>query len=198
MVVEKKWAIFVVVIVLMFIGFMTMNKYWFYPEFSARIIPPPAFTSPADNPNIVLIKPFEGTLKKIIQEPEAVNIAGPTHTKRNPFLWQGELTPPPPKKKTKEVQPVEIPRLGMIITGENSKTAMLDNSFVHSGDSYGGHVVESISPEYIILSGDYGVLKISIPSTSFGAAKVDILEEKNPNLLIQPVFAEKRQKATRR
>lgn len=198
MVVEKKWAVFWVVIVLILIGFIATNKLWFYPQFTAKITRPPVYTRPADNPSDVSIEPFDVTLRQIIQEPEAVNIAGPTQTKRNPFLWKGELTPPPPPKRTKEVQPVEIPRLGMIITGENSKTAMLDNSLVHPGDSYGGHVVESISSEFIILSGDYGVLKISMPPTSFGAAKVDILEEKNPNLLIQPVFAEKRQKTTRR
>ena len=68
---------------------------------------------------------------------------------------------------------------------------MLDDTLVHPGESYGGHVIEDIESEYVILSGDYGVLKISMLEKSFGAPRVDILETTDPNLLIQPVFSEK-------
>ena len=196
--VEKKWAFFGAAIVVTIIGFIAANKYWFYPAFTSQIDHPPVFTSPADNPNIAVIKPFAETLNKIIQEPDVANISGTTEIERNPFLWLGELTPPAPQKTAKKVQPVEIPKVGMIIIGENSKTAMLDNSMVHPGDTYGGHFVESIFSESIILSGEYGVLKISMPSVSFGAPTVDILEEKNPNLLIEPVFVDKTGRQTRR
>lgn len=195
---EKKWILFGAGILLALIGFIAANKYWFYPTLTAQIAPPPGYTSPSDTPNIVVIKPFEGTLSKIIQQPDPTDIdPNPIGTSRNPFLWHGELTPPPPPKKNKKVQPVEIPRLGMIITGEDRQTVMLDNNLVHPGESYGGHVVESISPEFVILSGDYGVLKISMPQMSFGAPKVDILEEKDPNLLIEPVLTDKRQRDVR-
>ena len=199
MVDERKWAMFGAFVLLVLIGFIAANKYWFYPNFTTHIQPPAPFTSPADTPNIVLIKPFEGTLKKIIQQGDrAVTDRDQTGKNRNPFLWKDELKAKPAAKPAREVQPVEIPRLGMIITGSERKTAMLDDTLVHPGETYGGHTVEDIASEYVIFSGDYGVLKISMLQNSYGAPKVDILEVTNPELLIKPVFSEKRQRTTRK
>ncbi len=197
MVVEKKWALFGGVILLTLIAFIAANKYLLYPRLTAQVLPFPPYSSPIDNPNIVVIKPFEGTLNKIISDPVSDTASTITNPRRNPFLKPGELTPTKKTEKAKKVQPVEIPRLGMIITGENNKTAMLDDSLVHTGETYGGHVVESISSEFIILSGEYGVLKISMLPTSYGLPKVEILEEKNPDLLIEPVFSDKRRAPSR-
>ena len=198
MVVERKWAVFVVLVLLMLVGFIAANKMWFYPNFIDKIQKPAVYTPPADIPKAVVIKPFAGTLKKIVQQDDSTgdgtDQAGEA---RNPFLWKGELQPKGPKapaKITKKVQPVEIPNLGMIIIGDNNKLVMLDDTLVHPGDTYGGHIIEDIGPDYVILSGDYGVLKISMLAKSYGTPKVDILEETNPNLLIKPVVSAKKQR----
>ena len=197
MVVERKGAVFGVFVLLMLVGFIAANKLWFYPNYTVQIQSPVLYTPPADVPKAVVIKPFEGTLKKIIQQDDsAEKDTAQAGKARNPFLWKGELQPKGPEapvKIGKQVQPVEIPRLGMIIIGEG-KTVMLDDTLVHPGETYGGHVIENIGPDHVILSGDYGVLKISMLEKSFGAPKVDILEETNPNLLIKPVLSEKKQR----
>ncbi len=197
MVVKRKAAVFGVLVLLMFAGFIAANKLWFYPNFIDKIPQPVVYTPPADNPRAVVIKPFEGTLKKIIQQGDSTGEGiGQAGEGRNPFLWKGELQPKAPKdpaKIAKQVQPVEIPRLGMIIIGHR-KSVMLDDALVHPGETYGGHVIEDIGPDYVILSGDYGVLKISMLKKSFGDPKVEILKETNPNLLIMPVMSGKKQR----
>lgn len=197
MAVERKWIFFGVFVLLILVGFIAANKLWFYPNFTVQIQPPVLYTSPADAPKAVVIKPFEGTLKEIIQQDDsAIKDTDKAGKTRNPFLWKGELQPKDPEAPaeiSKQIQPVEIPRLGMIIIGDNKKIVMLDDALVHPGETYGGHVIENIGSDYVILSGDYGVLKISMLAKSYGAPKVDILEETNPNLLIKPVLSEKKQ-----
>ena len=195
--VERKWVVFGALVLLIIAGFIAANKMWFYPNFIDRIQKPAVYTPPADIPKAVVIKPFEGTLV-VMQKPddstgEDIDQAGDG---RNPFLWKGELQPKaikPTGPKPKQVQPVEIPRLGMIIIGDG-KSVMLDDTLVHPGETYGGHLIEDIGPDSVILSGDYGVLKISMLAKSFGEPRVDILEETNPNLLIKPVVSAKKQR----
>ena len=198
MVVERKAVVFGVLVLLMFVGFIAANKLWFSPKFAVQIQPPVPYRSPADIPKAVVIKPFEGTLKKIIQEDDSAKIdTAQAEKERNPFLWKGELQPKAlkaPAKIAKQVQPVEVPKLGMIIIGGNRKSVMLDETLVHPGEIYGGHVIRDIGPDYVILSDDYGVLKISMLKKSFGAPKVEILKETNPNLLIMPVISGKKQR----
>ena len=194
MAVERKWAVFGVLVLLTLISFIAVNKFWFYPYYAVQVQPPVPYTSPVDSINAVVIKPFAGTLRRIIQPDDSTGTGtAQKERNRNPFLWKGELDPNP-VQTDKEIQPVEIPRLGMIIIGEDTKTAMLNDTLVHPGESYGGHVVEEIASEYVILSGEYGVLRISMLDKSFGSPKVDILEATNPNLLIQPVFSEKKKR----
>ncbi len=193
MVADRKWAVFGVVVLLVLVGFIAANKFWFYPKYTVQVQAPPLYTSPDDIPKVVLIKPFAGTLKEIIQQKDSKK--GHAETGRNPFLWQGELQPKQEKDEPDPVipeQPVEIPRLGMIIIGSRGESAMLDDTLVHQGESYGGHVVEEIESKYVVLSGEYGVLKITMSATSFGEPTVDILEVTNPNLLIKPVLSKKK------
>jgi len=92
---------------------------------------------------------------------------------RNPFLWPGELkekTPEPPV-----IKPPETPILGMICVSENQKLALLNNTPVIEGSHLGGHTVEAINKKYIVLSGIYGKMKISIPEASFGPPHVKII-----------------------
>ncbi len=198
MVADRKWAVFGVVVLLVLAGFIAANKFWFYPEYTVQIQAPPLYTSPDDIPKIVLIKPFAGTLKEIIHQDDLVNKNSADFANgRNPFLWQGELQPKQ-KDAGPEViipeQPVEIPRLGMIIIGSRGKSVMLDTTLVHKGESYGGHVVEEIESKSVVLSGEYGVLKISMSARSFGEPSVDILEVTNPDMLIKPVLSKKTQR----
>lgn len=191
---EKKWVVFGVLVLLVLIGFLAANKFYFYPYYSLHLQPLPAYTPPTEAVNAVVIKPFEGTLKTIMQQGDQAAENSPKG-QRNPFLWQGELNPVVNTAVAeKKEQPVEIPRLGMILVREGEKTAMLDGTLVHTGDTYAGHRIEAIEPEYVILSGGYGVLKISVQKKSFGVPQVDILEETNPNLLIKPVVSEKKQR----
>lgn len=196
MVAEKKWVVFGVLVLLVLIGFIAANKFFFYPYLALHLQPLPAYVPPTEAVNAVVIKPFEGTLTRIMQQgDQAAENSLYAEVQRNPFLKPGELQP---KEETaasvKKEQPVEIPRLGMILLREGEKTAMLDGTLVHPGDTYAGHRIEDIEPNYVILSGGYGVLKISVRKKSFGAPKVDILEETNPNLLIKPVISEKKRK----
>jgi hypothetical protein len=204
---DKKWVSLAVVIVLVSAAFFVGNKYWFSRKYTVQVNPLPSYKPPSDRPQITLIKPYEETLEQIKQPATTVESGGAeNNSSRNPFLWPGELNPPPPAKpivKTeevkpkKEVKPVEIPSLGMIIAGENNKLAVLDGTTVREGDYYAGHKVEHIYPKYVVLSGDYGVLRIGMQSSSYGEPKVDILEVKNPDLLIKPVLKDKNRQANK-
>ncbi len=198
MVAEKKWIIFAVMVLLVIGGFYAGNKFYFYPHFTVHLQPLPRYIPPKEIGPENPIKPFDVTIKKMrepIGKEKPINKTSvKTGTERNPFLWQGELTPKEPVTRKKREKPVTIPRLGMILIGQNIKSAMLDDTLVHRNDHYGGHVVEAIGPDYVILSGGYGVLKISVPEKSFGDPKIDILEETNPNLLIKPVVSKKNNK----
>lgn len=197
---DKKWVVFGIAVLLVLAGFIAVNKYYFFPQYTVKILAPSPYLPPKDIPDIVLIEPFEGTLRKIIapdplEGKDALQAISDREKARNPFLWLGELEPEKvkaPVARAKEIKPVEIPKMGMIIVGEKGNSVMLDRTLVSLGESYGGHVIEDIQSGYIILSGDYGVLRISISERSFGAPKVDILEVNNPNLLINPVVSEKK------
>ncbi len=191
---DKKWIFLVVFIVLLFAAFIAGNKYWFYPEYTTRITPPPSYSPPVDSPNSVIIKPYEGTLRKILEQSEVSGDTGKVMNgdTRNPFLKPGELDPPPPKPPGKVIMSVEIPNLGMIITGGERKSVMLDGNLVREADHYGSHVVKRIESKSVILSGEYGELRIRMPSSSFGDPEVDILEKHSANLIIKPIFKEKK------
>ena len=194
---DRKWTVFGIVFLLVFVGFFAANKWWFYPKYTARIQLPTQYRSPNDIPKVVIIKPFEGTLKKIVQQNDtSIGNDDVAENERNPFLWKGELTPDdppsPPPEKIKAEKPLEIPRLCMIIIGNSGKSVMLNDTLVRQGEKYGGHLIESIDSESVILSGDYGVLRMSMLQRSFGEPQVDILEVTNPDLLIKPVINKKK------
>jgi len=195
---EKKRVIFVVLVLLILCGFFLFNKFYFYPHFVVHLQQLPSYTPPKEIGPTNPIRPFGVTISKMRHSTQEENsnrrnTSGiKSDEQRNPFLWEGELKPKKGVIAKPKEQAVTIPRLGMILIGESQKSAILDNTLVHPGDRYSGHVVEDIGPDYVILSGGYGVLKISVPEKSFGDPKVDILEETNPNLLLKPVVSKKK------
>lgn len=98
---------------------------------------------------------------------------------RNPFLWPGELKPVVPKKKG----PAKAPVLGMICVSDDQKLALINNTPVHEGSELGGHKVEKIEPKYVILSGRYGKMKVSVPEASFGPCEVEMLSHSSSGSL---------------
>lgn len=188
---DKKWIFFAVFIVLLFTTFIAGNKYWFYPEYTAQIIPGPAYSSPVDAARGEIIKPFEGTLKKILEKSDESDEAGDEETDRNPFIYgDRHVAEEPEQKPEKVIKSVEVPNLGLIITGDEKKIAMLDGNIVREGDLYGDHVVEKIEPKHVDLSGVYGKLRLRMPSSSFRKPEVVIIEESVANVLFELVYKE--------
>ena len=134
-------------------------------------------------------RPFEKTLKSINAAGNIKTTPKTTKTgvQRNPFLWSGELKKKP-AKGPKQKKTVTVPKLGMIIIGQQSKSVMLDGHRVAEGETFRGHRVDRISRKAVILSGEYGKIKISISGRSFGPPEVEILEARHPDMLIQPVI----------
>ena len=85
---------------------------------------------------------------------------------RNPFFWPGER----PRQKnavkvvTTKPAPEKKPLLSMVIIGEGSKQALLDNVFVQEGEMFHGYVVKRIAENEVVLSDDLGELKIYLES----------------------------------
>ncbi len=187
---KKAWIRFTILVVLIVLFFVLGNKLWFFPLFQANIQRPHPYRPPSDRPEVVTITPFEKTLKSInAAKKESAQDKGAQPTaERNPFLWQGELTKKPKGVAPKEQQ-VVIPKLGMIIIGQQARSVVLDGHRVAEGESYREHRVEKINPKSVILSGKYGKIKISISSRSFGPPKVEIIETRQPGLLVRPVIS---------
>ncbi len=177
---EKKWVVFVLLASLMVGTFVAVNRYWFYPHFSVHVPPPPRYTPPEDRPEIIKIRPFERTMKYITSQGHSAGTL--FFPGRNPFLWKNELT----RRQKKKPPPsaVEVPRLGMILISGTRRRALLDNSLVSEGEQYKGHLVEKIEKDGVILSGEYGRVRLFMPSHSLGPAGVEIVKAKNPNLKI--------------
>lgn len=198
MVVDRKWVMFGIAMLFAVGCYVFANVYWFYPMYSVQVEPPPVYQSPKSGLRVgENIELFKVTRELMIEDQETNNegLIG-SGADRNPFLWEGELQPEDPPKPlevdSKPEQPLEIPKLSMILNSSSGKSAMLNETLVHQGESYAGHTVENIESDYIILSGEYGVLKISMLAKSFGECKVDILEVSNPDMLIKPVVTRKK------
>lgn len=99
----------------------------------------------------------------------------PLHQKnkelRNPFLWSRKVTKTKHKNVKKQYKPA-VPNLGIISVSKNRKFATLNNVLVREGDKYGEHIVKLIKKNYIILSGDYGSVKLSVSNKLCGPVKV--------------------------
>ncbi len=102
----------------------------------------------------------------------------PIDAMRNPFLWYGELKPQ--KAVTAPSVPKSIPRLGMIIIGQKSRLAFLDEKLVYEGRQHEGYYVEKIAPRAVTLSNAYGKLQLIAPEDHFGPAKVKRVERSRP------------------
>ena len=131
---------------------------------SGKVAPPPV------NKNVVA-----STLQKMktmFPERESRDAFEPRRVKRNPFVWPGEVFSPAGKKeartsagspkKAKAGEERPVPRLHMIIIGENRKLAMIDETFVFEGSKFKGDTVKEIDENQVVLRGDGGETRLSL------------------------------------
>ena len=126
--------------------------------------------------------PFQSTLDDI-RKPDGIHqgVATPKPVSRNPFLWPGEMRPQKENTPIKEVKTKQLPRLGMIIVGQDRSLAFLNETLVNKGDvykhdQYGEFKVEEIAPKAITLSDKYGKWQLISPEDHFGPAEVKVLK----------------------
>ncbi len=182
----KNWGYLAIAFALIVTLIIIANIYYIKPNYEYKLAKSKkVLTREAEATSVK--KDITSTSKKIITSkyPER-ELSENTNEKpefyRNPFLWPGELkekTPEPPVIKPPEAPPVikppEAPILGMICVSENQKLALLNNTPVIEGSHLAGHTVEVINKKYVVLSGIYGKMEISIPEASFGPPHVKII-----------------------
>ena len=94
---------------------------------------------------------------------------------RNPFFWPEEkkqqvevkeiaaAKPEPQKPAADEPEPPK-PQLSMVLISAGRKQALLDDVFIKEGDMFHGYRVKSILDNEVILSGNFGDLRIVLGS----------------------------------
>ena len=103
----------------------------------------------------------------------------PRRVARNPFLWPEEMlekqyakqyaTADRPNAK-KEGEETALPRLNMILIGENRKIALINDKLVFEGTIFNGDMVHSIKEKEVVLKGDSGETRLSLAKYTFAPA----------------------------
>ena len=145
-----------------------------------KIAPEEQVTGPAYNKNIVAT-----TLNKIKSMFKKEDRKGfePRYVGRNPFLWPEEKSFVSDGKKlqTSEQAQMEggeaagLPKLKMVIVGENRKIALINTQLVFEGSKIGGDTVKKIEEQEVLLTGEKGETRLSLAEYKFTPA-----QEKEP------------------
>ncbi len=157
--------------------------------------------------------PYAGTMEQILADKEEQGLvsAAMEIIKRNPFSWPGEfvaatLTPEDPQqtipghaavnsgpkmtssgdlKKTPPVIP-PVFNLSMVIVGEKSNLALVNNIFVTVGSSISGYDVVKIEPRTVFLASKDDqkrlTLEPGVPLQKIG----DLKQKNNPQQKVPP------------
>jgi len=100
----------------------------------------------------------------------------PRRVARNPFLWPEEMLEKQYAKADspnakKEGEETGLPRLNMILIGENRKIALINNKLVFEGTIFNGDMVHSIKEKEVVLKGDSGETRLSLAKYTFAPAE---------------------------
>jgi hypothetical protein len=97
----------------------------------------------------------------------------PRRVERNPFFWPEEIL----GKRYAKVSAEEredggrgLPRLNMILIGENKKIALINDKILFEGSSINGDNVHRIKEKEVVLRGDTGETRLSLSEYSFAPA----------------------------
>lgn len=179
----------IIILLIFLLGFA--NFYFIQPGLAPQLPKPKklpleqTYQAPVDR-NIVAT-----TLEKIrtmFPQKELDKGFEPRRVARNPFLWPEEMlekqyaTADSPNAK-KEGEETALPRLNMILIGENRKIALINDKLVFEGTIFNGDMVHSIKKKEVVLKGDSGETRLSLAKYTFApAAKEEAsLSQKEPS-----------------
>ena len=183
----------IIILLIFLLGFA--NLYFIQPGLAPQLPEPEklpseqTYQAPVDR-NIVAT-----TLEKIrtmFPQKELAKEFEPRRVARNPFLWPEEMlekqyakTDSPDAKK--EGEEIGLPRLNMILIGENRKIALINDKLVFEGTIFNGDTVHSIKEKEVVLKGDSGETRLSLAKYTFAPAKKEeaSLPQKAPSIPAQ-------------
>lgn len=157
------------------------NIYYIQPNLTPKLTKPeklPAeatYTAPIDK-NIVATTLEK--IKKMFAKKESPEGFQPRQVQRNPFFWPdemvGEKYVKAPSEGKEEGKGKGLPRLNMILIGENRKIALINDRLVFEGTPINGDKVQSIEEKEVILRGDTGETRLSLAEYTIAPAKEEV------------------------
>jgi len=183
--IPRTYSMYGLVFAVLFAGLVAGNFY--FSKSGQEVVQPvqPEMVSPVQesgndfSKNIVGIINTEQTIWSSSAPEVAAAESRESRPLMNPFLWPEERVQLARQEekavvelrekaaeevvaRAEEEATVILPQLKMIIIGENKKVSLLDNTYVHEGETYNDFLVKEIRGNEVVLLGSTGEKKIAI------------------------------------